>query len=725
MKFTRHFRKFCTSGLIFIAGTPTAPVFAVSMPSTLPLLPRARQAIDQDFEAWLKEYAETPNSVELPLTSFNMLVSKQNPVDSSVMKLYRLKKISEQKIEKRNISSELPLEVRSLWLKEADDVIEQQSGLEPGKRHVLSGTLAALSLSLLKDKNSESAVSLVLADPEYSCTQKARRLEQVKRSLMEKSSSEEIVSMIDVAKSYDSLTHRRILLDAVATNLPVSRRSEFAAAVIEAGGQLPLLMRRHQWLQAAEGDGAQKDYWASSNRLAKKKDCKKATRDFGTVLGSAAAKIAMKDALEAGVSIEQCWKSQSRATAVQFWEGQRIRLVERFGEVGGLWADSRRAYLRFAGDSNEEAVAIYTQILSAAEGKADMKLVQAKAMYMLGKISENMGDFEKAISMYRMYVNKYPEGEDFEYALNSMVVARASKREWTELIPSLKGFLDQQSLVSIDQRPVGNMAFSLFWLGRAYLSLGQPDLAKEMWRRLASEYYSTFYGAMGHFLLEQSGGHIYALEPSRVNGFKMEPLLMSLSTKQKNVVTKTLALLRLGLTDLARCETEELNGEASKDSTDVQLVRSLMLHASGSWLEAIKTFDAIPRSVRGSLPVGFERILFPRRYQDLVALHSAKLGLDPDLAFAVMRQESVFAKEALSPVGAMGLMQLMPATASMELGRLGKNYVNADRRSELHTLLGRQPGLFDPDVNITLGVHHLSRLLELYKSPVFALTSYN
>ena len=68
-------------------------------------------------------------------------------------------------------------------------------------------------------------------------------------------------------------------------------------------------------------------------------------------------------------------------------------------------------------------------------------------------------------------------------------------------------------------------------------------------------------------------------------------------------------------------------------------------------------------------------------------------------AHGIMRQESSFERTAQSPVGARGMMQLMPATAAAEARRLGVPF-SVGRLTE------------DPEYNILLGSHHLSGLME-------------
>ena len=93
-----------------------------------------------------------------------------------------------------------------------------------------------------------------------------------------------------------------------------------------------------------------------------------------------------------------------------------------------------------------------------------------------------------------------------------------------------------------------------------------------------------------------------------------------------------------------------------------------------------------------------------RAYDDLIGEHSRSQGLRPELVRAVMQVESGFNPYARSPKGAMGLMQLMPATAKQYGVR------NA----------------FNPDENVRAGVAYLRELLDRYQdNEELALAAYN
>jgi soluble lytic murein transglycosylase len=96
----------------------------------------------------------------------------------------------------------------------------------------------------------------------------------------------------------------------------------------------------------------------------------------------------------------------------------------------------------------------------------------------------------------------------------------------------------------------------------------------------------------------------------------------------------------------------------------------------------------------------------------VIEQESAQHGLGRDLVLAVMRIESGFYNWARSRAGALGLMQIMPATGEMLARELGIPWEGPET-------------LFDPTVNVRLGVTYLSQLHARYGTWGPALAAYN
>ncbi len=111
-------------------------------------------------------------------------------------------------------------------------------------------------------------------------------------------------------------------------------------------------------------------------------------------------------------------------------------------------------------------------------------------------------------------------------------------------------------------------------------------------------------------------------------------------------------------------------------------------------------------------PPWFERIRYPLRYSEFVRVHAREHNLDPALMAAVIYQESKFDKNAKSSSGAIGLMQLTPATAHGIAIRTGGN--------AFHT-----QDLYDADINIRYGAWYLRNLFLKYDSEELVLAAYN
>jgi Transglycosylase SLT domain len=114
-----------------------------------------------------------------------------------------------------------------------------------------------------------------------------------------------------------------------------------------------------------------------------------------------------------------------------------------------------------------------------------------------------------------------------------------------------------------------------------------------------------------------------------------------------------------------------------------------------------------PEDVIAALPAAraiIEPPAIPDRYRELITTTAARHGVDPRLVHALIQVESAYHSRAVSPKGARGLMQLLPAT--------GRQYGALD--------------LFDPQVNLDAGVRHLKALLKRFDLDVpLALAAYN
>jgi len=104
---------------------------------------------------------------------------------------------------------------------------------------------------------------------------------------------------------------------------------------------------------------------------------------------------------------------------------------------------------------------------------------------------------------------------------------------------------------------------------------------------------------------------------------------------------------------------------------------------------------------------------YPRPFPDQVAAASELAGIPADWILGVMRQESLYRKDAVSRADARGLMQMLPATAAAVARRW-------------HLPSPHRDALFDPAVAVPLGAAYLRELLNRYAGRLdVSLAAYN
>ena len=117
----------------------------------------------------------------------------------------------------------------------------------------------------------------------------------------------------------------------------------------------------------------------------------------------------------------------------------------------------------------------------------------------------------------------------------------------------------------------------------------------------------------------------------------------------------------------------------------------------------------------------------PRPYREMVERYAGETGIEAPLLFALIRTESAFDHNAVSAAGAVGLTQLMPATAEEAAARLlrqgGPDYrrIAADENGQEVNAVN----LRDPAANIHIGASYLAYLNGRMEDPLLAILAYN
>ena len=218
-----------------------------------------------------------------------------------------------------------------------------------------------------------------------------------------------------------------------------------------------------------------------------------------------------------------------------------------------------------------------------------------------------------------------------------------------------------------------------------------PDLSG--YKKLSSE--RSFYGFLSAQRLELSNNMRYKdSTPSQVELTELESQVGIKSTRE---------LLHHNLNLSARREWNK----ATRNFSKKQWISAA--HISKKWLWHN---GAITSMIKASY-WNDTNLRFPLAFKDLFEKNAKKNQIPMHLLMALARQESSFHHEATSPVGAKGLMQLMPATAKQ---------VAVNNNISFDPVVG----LYDARINIALGSLYFKKMLDRFNgNRILAIASYN
>ena len=433
------------------------------------------------------------------------------------------------------------------------------------------------------------------------------------------------------------------------------------------------------------------------------------------------SKIALPKFKELALRIAKCYRRHRRFSQLKFWRNLRTLMQKQHNFAGWAAATIRMAELHRYRDRFYKATSLLQQVQKKAI-KHGASAVLDRTLFALAQVKEHQRRFGAATRLYQQHTVQFPQSQHHDIALKSLALLLISDAQWEQAETVLARLQQRQDTLPRDARLESMLGFALLWQGRIAMEMNNLDAAKAAWSRLQREFFSSYHGALAHYMLEKISGRSILIAPAAKAVFEERMLYDPFDRQVQVQVARSLYLLRLGMSKEAVCEIREQpaigNGQ--------MYVKALLSYAAGDWAEAIKTFTAIDRSYRELLPLGSEMILFPKRFETEIFTYARRAEIDPLLAMALIRQESIFNPRALSPADARGLMQIMPRTARYEATRLKKSYISAHEKKRIKRVVrSSRNNLYDVSTNLLLGVHYLQRLLDKYKNTVHTLSSYN
>ncbi len=232
-----------------------------------------------------------------------------------------------------------------------------------------------------------------------------------------------------------------------------------------------------------------------------------------------------------------------------------------------------------------------------------------------------------------------------------------------------------------------------YWAARTARALRHPQRARQIYESLlaSDDYYSALASAR---LKRPVAPHPQALP--------VDPVVLA-ALEGLPALVRARELFLCGMQPQAAAEWRSAYDSLSAG----ERLQAIHLAQSWAWYEqAVET--AADQHVFNDYA-----LLYPRPYDAAVSTAAHLAQLAPDLLYGMIRQESLYRVDAVSPAGAVGLMQLMPETAR--------------RTARYWKLANPAPGdLLDPAVNVSLGAARLRMLLDRFDGQIpVALAGYN
>ena len=373
--------------------------------------------------------------------------------------------------------------------------------------------------------------------------------------------------------------------------------------------------------------------------------------------------------------------SAAEKASVHMEHANALFYSERYNEVEAALApimrnvDARLLHARAKSHANRAAESI--RIYRALADQYRRTGTGAQALFLAAGIHHDENQLSQARTLYRRVVTEYSGSTQASLAMMRLAGIAFIEKDFTEAARVWDQYRSRY--------PRGeHAAEATYWAARAREAAGDTTGARPLFQAVRNTQRDSYY----------------ALQASKRLGQPFWPLPMSPAPAENPEAVRIVAdwmrgidlLIDAGFPDHASAEADRVVGAAGRDTQTLYALAEALIERGYSQ-RAIRIGLQLEK---GTPNRRLLRILYPYPYRTLVTEEARGRGLDPFVAAALIRQESMFEARATSHVGARGLMQIMPATGAKLAGAAGITDWSAEM-------------LYQPEINVHLGTRYLTQ----------------
>lgn len=372
---------------------------------------------------------------------------------------------------------------------------------------------------------------------------------------------------------------------------------------------------------------------------------------------------------------------------------QAITYLERVPRDHARGGDARFLLARasYRNGEQERGSRIFRSIVQEYPGSP----VAARALYFLGDLAQDDGNTSEALRYFQEAANAQIKADESGLAMMRAAGILYSRKDYGSAYRTYEAYRARYP----------NGAYSgqaTYWAAQSAAKIGNASKANELYRLLNDSQPISYYGMRASYQLGDS---------ALIAGLPAGPGSDAATVKTVKTGLDRWELLRdVAWNEAAAHELSRQKSRFNGDNSALYVIAEELQERAAPHL-AITTGRELLSS-GAEWDARLLRIMYPMPYEQLIKRESRAHGLDPHFVAALIRQESRFNKEARSGAGAIGLMQVMPATGKQLARKAGIKRVTPET-------------LTDPGVNVKLGTRFLADMLRTYRRADLALVAYN